>query len=185
MEDRNLLLNTTRKKALEVMQKGIVSYYLATQAPPWDVAEHFGDGYDLVVMQKDRVKRIELKAIDLKCISCKSKSFTQSVSPNEVVNATHVIISVFDGVELAGNYIMTLPQLFEQYANTGKFSKYCDFGVYRKACQFAVQVKSQNTKGLAGKPDRLNLDISCSIEKFHKDDWKLALYKECWENLSL
>ena len=42
----NLSIETTRKKALEIMQKGMITYKLANLG--WDVSEHLGDGYDLL-----------------------------------------------------------------------------------------------------------------------------------------
>ena len=44
--NENLAIETTRKKSLEIMHKGMISYKLANIG--WDVSEHFGDGFDLV-----------------------------------------------------------------------------------------------------------------------------------------
>jgi len=45
----NLSIETTRKKALEIMQKGMIAYKLANLG--WDVSEHYGDGFDLLCLQ--------------------------------------------------------------------------------------------------------------------------------------
>jgi len=39
-------METSRKKVLEIMQKGLVSYKLLSDG--WDVSDHFGDGCDLL-----------------------------------------------------------------------------------------------------------------------------------------
>ena len=65
--NESLSLETTRKKSLEIMQKGIIAYKLANLG--LDVSEHLGDGFDLIVpiikSGRKRVVTIELKAVDL------------------------------------------------------------------------------------------------------------------------
>ncbi len=110
----NLSIETTRKKSLERMQKGMIAYKLANLG--WDVSEHYGDGFDLLCLRnqdgKQKIAKIELKAIDLKSYSEKAKSLSQAVSPNEIVAATHLIISIFDGIELKGHFVMSLQKAF-------------------------------------------------------------------------
>jgi len=60
---------TTRKKALSVMQKGIVTYKLIGLG--WDISDHLGDGYDLLGEKDGEIIKIELKAIDLTAIKKK------------------------------------------------------------------------------------------------------------------
>ena len=71
----NLSIETTRKKALEIMQKGMIAYKLANLG--WDVSEHYGDGFDLLCIQTQdgaqKIARIELKAIDLQSYLEKTK----------------------------------------------------------------------------------------------------------------
>lgn len=109
-------METTRKKALELMQRGIVTYKLVLEG--WDVSHHVGDGYDLIAHKDNKCKKIELKAIDMKSIK-KGKNATQQLSANEIVNSTHLIITVFDKtgkndeqMEIS-NYIMTMKQFVE------------------------------------------------------------------------
>ena len=44
----NLSIETTRKKALEIMQKGMITCKLTNLG--WDVSEHYGDGFDLLCL---------------------------------------------------------------------------------------------------------------------------------------
>jgi hypothetical protein len=51
-------LETSRKKALEIMQKDIVIYKLFNLG--WDVSDHFGDGCDLIAEKDNQFIKIEL-----------------------------------------------------------------------------------------------------------------------------
>ena len=59
-------METSRKKVLEIMHKGLVSYKLLSEG--WDISDHFGDGFDLISEKDNRFLKIELKAIDLNSI---------------------------------------------------------------------------------------------------------------------
>lgn len=181
--EQEIYLHTTRKKALQVMHKGMICYHLSTNDLRWEVADHYGDGYDLMAIKNGKTVKLELKAIDLNEISNDSKSFTQTVSPNEIVNATHLIISVFNGITLIDNYVMTLKQFYGHHSHTKKFSNYKNFEDYKKACKKIVNAKSKSKKGNTVKAPRLNMDISCSLEGFKDKKWKLEEYSGSWENL--
>ncbi len=119
-------METSRKKALEIMQKGLVSYKLLSEG--WDVSDHFGDGCDLIAEKECRFIKIELKAIDLRSIK-KGNNATQHLSANEIVNASHLIVTVFNGVEMKDNYIMNMRQFIEN-SGVKKFYKYSGFGEF-------------------------------------------------------
>jgi len=104
--DNSLVLETTRKKTLEIMHKGIICYKLANLG--WDVSEHLGDGYDLLGVTTQAgaqiVVKIELKAVDFNSYFGK-KGFSQSASENEISTASHLIISIFKGIEPEGHFM--------------------------------------------------------------------------------
>ena len=45
-------METSRKKVLEIMHKGLVSYKLLSEG--WDISDHFGDGFDLISEKDNR-----------------------------------------------------------------------------------------------------------------------------------
>ena len=116
-------METSRKKILEIMQKGLVSYKLLSEG--WDVSDHFGDGCDLIAEKAGRFVKIELKAIDLNCIK-EGKHATQHLSANELVTATHLIVTIFRGIEIMGNYIMNIRQFVEN-SGVKKYSQYSSY----------------------------------------------------------
>lgn len=184
----NLSIETTRKKALERMQKGIITYKLASLG--WDVSEHYGDGFDLLCWRnqdgtQEIARKIELKAVDLKSYSKKTKSFSQAISPNEIVASTHVIISIFNETKLKGHFVMSIQQAFDAIKNKGtsKFKKYKNFSQFQNAVRQVSQKKVSRRKGNKEKLSRLALDIGCAFEKFNKDEWELRIFKNKWGNL--
>ena len=110
------------------MQKGLVSYKLMSEG--WDVSDHFGDGCDLVAEKDCRFIKIELKAIDLRSIK-KGNNATQHLSANEIVTASHLIITVFNGIEMKDSYIMNMRQFVEN-SGVRKYEKYSGFGEFIK-----------------------------------------------------
>jgi len=183
----NLSIETTRKKALEIMQKGMIAYELANSG--WDVSEHYGDGFDLLCLQTQdgvqNIARIELKAIDLQSYSKKAKSFSQSISPNEIATATHLIVSMFNRIEPKGHFVMSIQQAFEAVKNKGtsKFKQYKDFTAFHSVASGVAQKKALRRKGNLEKLPRLALDIGCTFTKFNKDKWELEIFKNQWGNL--
>ena len=69
--------------------------------------------------------KIELKAVDLNAIQA-GKNATQHLTANEIVTSTHLIITVFDGIQMKSNYIMSICQFVE---NSG-VKKYNDYDNY-------------------------------------------------------
>lgn len=66
LNNSNLSIETTRKKSLQLMQKGMISYKLACLG--WDISDHYGDGYDLLCTKnakKTHIIQLELKGIDI------------------------------------------------------------------------------------------------------------------------
>ena len=172
-------METSRKKALEIMQRGIVTYHLLCDK--WDVSDHFGDGCDLIAEKADRYIKIELKAIDLKSIRSGNNA-TQSVSANEMVTATHLIITVFKGIEMKGNYILSMRQFVEKSG----VKKYCPFKCFEdfiKKYKKLVEAQSQKVKNSGHKKSRLDFDFSFNPIKIEK--WKLAQFKGHLEYLEL
>ena len=92
------------------MQKGIVIYKLLNAG--WDASDHFGDGCDLIAEKDNQFIKIELKAVDLNAIQ-EGKNATQHLTANEIVTSTHIIITVFDGIRMKSNYIMSIRQFVE------------------------------------------------------------------------
>lgn len=172
-------MESTRKKALEIMQKGLVSYQLLSK--DWDVSDHFGDGCDLIAEKAGRFIKIELKAIDLNSIK-KDKNATQYLSANEIVTATHLIISVFNGIEMKDTFIMNIRQFVEN-SGVKKYNKYSSFGEFMGEYKKLSKAKSQQVKNFSGERKRLNFDFSFSPGNAGK--WKLAIFKDSWENLEL
>jgi hypothetical protein len=172
-------MESTRKKALEIMQKGLVSYQLLSKG--WDVSDHFGDGCDLIAEKAGRFIKIELKAIDLNSIK-KGKNATQHLSGNEIVTATHLIVSVFNGVETIETYIMTIRQFVEN-SGVKKYDKYENFEDFMVKYKELAISKSGRVKNSEVEIKRLDFDLSFNPR--HIEKWKLAKFKNRWENLEL
>lgn len=183
----NLSVETTRKKALEIMQKGMVAYKLGSLG--WDISEHYGDGYDLIGIKstngKQIISRIELKAIDFNSYRENASSFSQAISPNEFFAATHLIISIFNGIEAKGHFIASVQQVFDSVKSKGtkKYEEYESFLDFQEAARIVAQKKANRKKGSKEEIARLALDIGCAFNKFMQNKWELCVYKECWDNL--
>ncbi|MEA1898817.1 MAG: hypothetical protein U9N53_14250 [Bacteroidota bacterium] len=184
--ENNLVLETTRKKSLEIMHKGMISYQLANLG--WDVSEHLGDGYDLLGVTTQAgsqiVAKIELKAVDIHSYLEKA-SFSQAVSENEISTATHLIISIFNVIKPEGHFIMSLEQAFNEMKakRTKKFAQYKNFHTFQKAAMKISRKKILFRKGNKEKLTRLALDIGCTFKKFNEDKWELGIFKGRWDNL--
>lgn len=170
-------METSRKKALELMQKGIVMYQLASSG--WDVSDHFGDGYDLIAEKEDRRIKIELKAIDLNAIQA-GKRATQHLSANEIVSSTHLIITVFDHIEMKANYIMSIRQFIED-SGVKKYEKYGDYESFLAEYRVLAKQKSMRRKNSPAQKERLDFDFNFNPRNPEK--WRLAKYKDQWGNL--
>lgn len=183
----NLSIETTRKKALEIMQKGMIAYKLATRG--WDISEHYGDGYDLIGMKTINstqiISKIELKAIDFNSYQSSATGFSQAISPNEIFAAEYLIISIFKGIEPEGHFIASVKQVFESVKNKGtkKYEGYEKFSDFREAAGAVAQKKAQQKKGNTGEIPRLSLDIGCTFKKFNRNEWELKDFKDCWDDL--
>jgi len=161
------------------MQKGLVSYQLLSKG--WGVSDHFGDGCDLIAEKAGRFIKIELKAIDLSSIK-EGKNATQHLSGNEIITATHLIISVFNGVETIETYIMTIRQ-FVKNSGVKKFDKYESFEDFMDEYKRLVKTNSRRVKNPPDKRIRLSFDLSFNRRDIGK--WKLAKFKNRWGNLAL
>lgn len=183
----NLSIETTRKKALEIMQKGMIAYKLGGLG--WDISEHYGDGYDLIGMKtinsSQIISRIELKAIDFSSYSSSASGFSQAISPNEIFAATHLIISIFNEIEPGGHFIASIQQAFESVKNKGtkKYEEYENFIDFQEAARAVSQKKAQRKKGSTEEIQRLSLDIGCTFKKFDRGEWEFSVFKDCWNNL--
>lgn len=186
LQQSNQSIETTRKKALQIMHKGMISYSLACRG--WDVSDHLGDGYDLLCVKKLEnpiVVQVELKAIDVLSYSHHMSGFSQSLSANEIATASHAIVSIFENIKPLGHYIMTLTDLFSQIKNKGtsKYSGYKDFSHYRNESSEIALKNAYRKKGQKKEPNRMSVDIGCSFKKYHSGKWVLEQYKDCWLNL--
>ncbi|MBC2696721.1 MAG: hypothetical protein HF982_15880 [Desulfobacteraceae bacterium] len=159
------------------MHKGLVSYKLLSEG--WDISDHFGDGFDLISEKDNRFLKIELKAIDLNSIK-KGKAATQHLSANEIITATHLIVTVFKGIETIGNYIMSIRQFVEN-SGVKKYIKYSTYAEFIKEYKKLSLAKSQQVKNSKTKIERLDIDFSFNPDKIKK--WKFAKFKDQWINL--
>ena len=159
------------------MQKGLVSYKLLSEG--WDVSDHFGGGYDLTAEKENRFIKIELKAIDLNSIK-KGNHATQRLSANELVTATHLIVTVFNNIEMKGNYVMSIRQFVE---NSGikKYKKYSDFTEFMDCYKQLAKEKSLRRKNSTSQRKQLYFDINFNPENI--EYWKFYRFKDVWENL--
>ena len=171
-------MKTSRKKALKKKKKSIVAYKLIYEG--WNVAYQIGDGYDLMAEKDSRLIKIELKAIDLAAIA-NGHNATQYLSANEIVSATHLIIMIFNGIELDGIYVMTMQQ-FVEICGVKKYDAYQNYEEFLKDYKRKAENKSERKKG-AAKTSRLNFDFSFNPKCVEK--WKLAKFKNQWNNLAL
>jgi hypothetical protein len=170
-------MEASRKKVLEVMQKGLVSYKLLNEG--WDVSDHYGDGCDLIAEKVGRFIKIELKAIDLNRIKI-GKNATQHVSANELVCATHIIITVLSNIEFQGNFVMNIRQFVEN-SGVKKYNKYKSYAEFIEDYKKMTLEKSRQVKGSSGKIERLHFDFNFNPNSI--ENWKLYKFKEQWENL--
>ena len=170
-------METSRKKKLEIMQKGIISYQLSLL--DWDVSEHLGDGCDLIAEKKNRFIKIELKSIDLSAIQ-KGKGATQHLSANEIVTSTHLIVTVFKGIEIKGNYIMSIRQFIEN-SGAKKINKYPDYETFISKYRQLNKISSNRKKNSPIKKERLDIDMSFNPR--NQEDWKFDSFKEEWGNI--
>lgn len=172
-------METSRKKALEIMQKGIVLYQLLCDE--WTVGDHLGDGCDLIAEKTGRFVKIELKAIDLDSIKS-GKNATQYVSANEIVTATHLVITVFKGITMKDNYIMSMRQFVEN-SGVKKYREHKSFKEFIETYKKLSMAKSKNVKNYKSKIERLDFDLNFNPLNIEK--WKIAIFKDHWEYLEL
>jgi len=171
------IMESSRKKVLEKMHRGLISYKLLGEG--WDVCEHFGDGYDLIAEKNGKSIKIELKAVDLNSIK-KGKNATQHISANELVTSTHLIVTVFQDIELLGNYIMSIRQFVEN-SGVKKYNKYSSYNAFLIDYRQLSKDKSEQVKNSGKKIERLDFDLSFNPNKIEK--WKFYKFKNQWKNL--
>lgn len=159
------------------MQKGLVSYKLLSQG--WDISDHLGDGFDLSAEKDNRFVKIELKAIDLNSIK-KGNNATQHLSANEIVNASHLIITVFKGIELKGNYIMSMRQFVEN-SGVKKYNKYKSYSEFIAEYKKLALANSTRVKNNKSDKKRLNFDFSFNPDRIKK--WKFSIFQDQWKNI--
>ena len=159
------------------MQKGVVIYRLFNLG--WDVSNHFGDGCDLIAEKDNQFIKIELKAIDLNAIQ-EGKNATQHLTANEIVTSTHLIVTVFDNIQMKSNYIMSIRQFVEN-SGVKKYDDYNNFDSFVTDYRKLSKEKSSRRKNWKGEKKRLDFDFNfnpCRIDK-----WRLAKFKDQWTNL--
>ena len=160
------------------MQKGIVTYKLFNLG--WDISDHFGDGCDLIAEKGNQFIKIELKAIDLNAIQ-KGRNATQHLTANEIVTATHFIITVFEDIQMKTNYIMSIRQFIEN-SGVKKYDAYDNnYDSFIADYKKLSNEKSNRRKNWKGKKQRLDFDFNFNPR--HSDKWCLAKFKNQWENL--
>lgn len=159
------------------MQKGIVIYKLFNLG--WDVSDHFGDGCDLIAEKDNQFIKIELKAIDLNAIQ-EGKNATQHLTANEIVTSTHLIVTVFDNIQMKSNYIMSIRQFVEN-SGVKKYDDYDNFDSFVSDYKKLSKEKSSRRKNWKGEKKRLDFDFNFNPRRI--DKWRLAIFKDQWENL--
>lgn len=169
-------METSRKKALEKMQTAMVTYRLILDG--WQVGHQIGDGYDIIAIKDDHVAKIELKAIDLAAIA-EGKNATQHLSANEIVHASHLIISVFEQISLKTNLVMTMRQ-FVEASGVKKYKDFSNYQSFMDEYSGLSKKKSAKRKGSV-KVRRLDFDFSFNTKRFK--DWKLSVFKDQWKNI--
>jgi hypothetical protein len=155
--------------------------FLSASERSWDVSDHFGDGCDLIAEKTGRFIKIELKAIDVNSIKSGNNA-TQHLSANEIVTATHLIISIFRSVETIETYIMTIRQFVEN-SGVKKFDQYENFEDFMDEYKGLAKANSRRVKNSPDKRIRLSFDLSFNPRDIGK--WKLAKFKNRWGNLEL
>ena len=159
------------------MQTSMVTYRLILDG--WQVGHQVGDGYDIIAIKENHVAKIELKAIDLSAIA-KGKNATQHLSANEIVNASHLIVSIFDRITLKKNFIMTIRQ-FVEASGVKKYSQFNSFQEFISVYEQLAAEKSAKRKG-DRKTDRLDFDFSFNPKQIENS--RLSIFFDQWENLS-
>jgi len=135
--------------------------------------------YDLIAEKEGQRIKVELKAIDLKAIQA-GKAATQHVSANEIVCSSHLIITVFDHIELKANHIMSIRQFVED-SGVEKYKKYKDYESFLAEYAELAKQKSMKRKNSPAENERLDFDFSFNPRNVEK--WSLAKYKDQWDNL--
>ncbi|MCP3678269.1 MAG: hypothetical protein GY721_11975 [Deltaproteobacteria bacterium] len=171
-------METSRKKALQRMQKGIVAYQLNNNG--WDVSDHLGDGCDFIAEKNHQFIKIELKAIDLAATQ-EGKNATQHLSANELVSSSHLIITVFDGIQMQANYIMSIRQFVEN-SGVKKYESYRDYKSFMSDYIQLAREQAARRKNATGKKNRLDFDFNFNPR--HPEKWRLATFKDQWNNLA-
>jgi hypothetical protein len=170
-------LETTRKKALEIMQKGIVIYKLVNSG--WDVSEHFGDGYDLIAFKDKNTVKIELKAIDLNAIKDGNKA-TQHLTANEIISSTHIILTIFNHVDVISTYIMSVSQFVDVSLPRTYLNEYKNFQEFLPE-YISLATEQRNRKKGDQKGPRLDFDIYYNNENSKR--FRYSSFHEKWDNL--
>lgn len=186
LQPGNQSTETTRKKTLELMHKGMIVYCLTNMG--WDVSDHLGDGYDLLCINKhtkSEIIQVELKSADISSYAPHMKGFSQSISENEIATASHIIVSIFDNILPLGHYIMTVSQLFNKIKDKGtkKYSGYENFAKYKKLATELAYRKAFKKKGEEKETERMTIDFGCGFTAYNNKKWALEDYYDSWENL--
>lgn len=159
------------------MQTSMVTYRLILDG--WQVGHQVGDGYDMIAINGEHVAKIELKAIDLSAIA-KGKSATQHLSANEIVHASHMIVSIFDQITLNQNFIMTIRQ-FVEASGVGKYSQFNSFDTFMTEYKRLAAEKSAKRKG-DKKTERLDFDFAFNPKRIESS--RLSIFHDKWDNLN-
>jgi len=159
------------------MQKGIIIYRLLCNG--WDVSDHYGDGYDLVAEKDGKYVKIEIKAIDLSMIK-NGKRATQYLSVNELVSSSHLIITVFRGINVENNYVMSIRDFVEK-SDVKKYKEYNGYDEFQEKYKELAVDKLKQVKGSTGTKNRLAFDFNFDPKKIEK--WKFSEFKEKWDCL--
>lgn len=161
------------------MQKGMVAYKLLGLG--WDLSEHLGEGYDFLGEKYGEVIKVSIKAIDLNAVPS-AKKVTRHVTADEINCSTHLIITLFNDVNVQASYIMTMRQFIERYEiqENRKSRVYDDF--------FAVYLrpmvrKFQLFRKFNSKKNPLEFTLHCKPNK--EVQWRLEVFREQWNNLDI
>jgi hypothetical protein len=102
------------------------------------------------------------------------------LTANEIVTSTHLIITVFDDIQMKSNYIMSIRQFVEN-SGVKKYDDYDNFDSFVSDYRKLSKEKSSRRKNWKGENKRLDFDFNFNLRRI--DKWRLAIFKDQWKNL--
>jgi len=108
------------------------------------------------------------------------KRATQYLSVNELVSSSHLIITVFRGINVENNYVMSIRDFVEK-SDVKKYKEYNGYDEFQEKYKELAVDKLKQVKGSTGTKNRLAFDFNFDPKKIEK--WKFSEFKEKWDCL--